>query len=79
MTKALLRAGISQFIDPTFMKKLVAMKDHLEVVALTIREYKHNNKEQGTPQLKRGASAYLDHARKQCTYLARILELPLLC
>ena len=79
MTEALHAAANTQFIDPAFMKKLVAMKDHLEVVALTIREYKHNNKEQGTPQLKRGASAYLAQARKQCTYLARILELPLLC
>ena len=68
MTKALLRAGISQFIDPTFMKKLVAMKDHLEVVALTIREYKHNNKEQGTP-------LQVSEARRWFTYLDKILSM----
>ena len=68
MTKALLRAGNSQFIDPTFMKKLVAMKDHLEVVALTIREYKHNNKEQGTP-------LQVSEARRMFAYLCKVLDL----
>ena len=79
MGEILLAAQMSDLIDPAFIKKFVAVKDHLEAVALPIREYKHNNKEQGTPQLKRGASVYLAQARKQCTYLARILELPLLC
>ena len=79
MGEILLAAQTSGLIDPAFIKKFVAVKDHLEVVALTIREYKQNNKEQGTPQLNRGASVYLAQARKQCTYLARILQLPLLC
>ena len=49
MGEILLAAQMSDLIDPAFIKKFVAVKDHLEVVALTIREYKHNNKEQGTP------------------------------
>ena len=77
MGEILLAAEMSNVIDPVFIKKFVAVKDHLEVVALTIREYKHNNKEQGTPQLKRGALVYLAEARRQCTYLARILQLPI--
>jgi len=79
MGEILLAAQTSDLIDPDFITRFVKVKDHLEVVALTIREYKQNNKEQGTPQLKRGASVYLAQARKQCTYLARILQLPLLC
>ena len=77
MGEIMLAAETSNVIDPVFIKKFVAVKDHLEVVALTIREYKHNNKEQGTPQLKRGALVYLAEARRQCTYLARILQLPI--
>ena len=79
MGEILLAAQMSDVIDPAFIKKFLTTKDHLEVVALAIMEYKHNNKEQGTPQLKRGAMGYLAEARTQCTYLARILELPLMC
>ena len=79
MGEILLAAQTSESIDPAFIKKVLATKNHLEVVALAVREYKHKNKEQGTPQIKRGAMGYLAEARKQCTYSARILELPLMC
>ena len=71
MTKALLRAGISQFIDPAFLKKLMAVKADLETVAVNIkmyREYKHNNKEQGTP-------LQVSEARRMFAYLCKVLDL----
>ena len=55
MTEALLTAAHSQLIDPAFIKKLAAVKDSLEVVAVKIKTYKENNKEHGTKQLKRRA------------------------
>ena len=48
MTEALLGAGNSQFIDPEFMKKLVAMKDNLEAVAVAVKMYRKQNEEHGT-------------------------------
>ena len=79
MGEILLAAQTSELIDPSFVNKVLASKNHLEVVALAVREYKQRNKEHGTPQIKQGAMAHLTEARKQCTYLARILELPLMC
>ena len=75
----MLAAQTSELIDPSFVNKVLASKSQLEVVALAVREYKQRNKEQGTPQIKRGVMEHLAEARKQCTYLARILELPLMC
>ena len=75
MTKALLRAGISQFIDPTFMKKLVAMKDNLEAVAVAVKMYREQNEEHGTAQLKLHASLQVSEARKWFTYLDKILAM----
>ena len=71
MTEALLRAANSQCIDPAFLKKLMAVKADLEAVAVNIkmyREYKHNNKEQGTP-------LQVSEARKWFTYLDKILSM----
>ena len=68
----------SEWIDPVFLNKVLASKNPLEVVALAVRDYKQRNKEAGTPQIKRGAMAHLTEARKQCTYLARILGLPIM-
>ena len=68
MGEILLAAQTSGLIDPAFIKKFVAVKDHLEVVALTIREYKHNNKEQGTP-------LQVSEAHKWFTSLDKILAM----
>ena len=78
MGEVLLAANNSELIDPGYVNKVLASKNHLEVVALAVREYKQRNKEAGTPQIKRGAIAHLTEARKQCTYLARILGLPIM-
>ena len=78
MEEILLAAQTSELIDPSFVNKVLASKNHLEVVALAVREYKQRNKEQGTRQIKRGAMAHLTEARKQCTHLARILGLPIM-
>ena len=78
MGEVLLAANNSELIDPGYVNKVLASKNHLEVVALAVREYKQRNKEAGTPQIKRGAMAHLTEARKQCTYLARILGLPIM-
>ena len=78
MGEIILAADNSELIDPLFLNKVLASKNHLEVVALAVKDYKQRNKEAGTPQLKRGAMAHLTEARKQCTYLARILGLPIM-
>ena len=78
MGEVLLAANNSELIDPAFVNKVLASKNHLEVVALAVREYKQRNKEAGTPQIKRSAMAHLTEARKQCTYVARILGLPIM-
>ena len=78
MGEVLLAANNSELIDPGYVNKVLASKNHLEVVALAVREYKQRNKEAGTPQIKRGAIAHLTEARKQCTYLARSLGLPIM-
>ena len=73
MTKALLRAGISQFIDPTFMKKLVAMKDNLDAVAVAVKMYRQQNVEHGTAHLKLHACLQVSEARKWFTYLDKVI------
>ena len=78
MGEVLLAADNSELVDPVFLNKVLASKNHLEVVALAVKDYKQRNKEAGTPQLKRGAMALLTDARRQCTYLARILGLPIM-
>ena len=78
MGEIILAADNSELIDPLFLNKVLASKNHLEVVALAVKDYKQRNKEAGTPQIKRGAMAHLTEARKQCTYLARILGLPIM-
>ena len=75
MTEALLLAKNSQIIATAFIKKLAALKDNLEVVAVAIKTYKENNKERGTIQLKRRAMDMLAKARKQFAYLCRILDM----
>jgi hypothetical protein len=78
MGEIILAADNSELIDPLFLNKVLASKNHLEVVALAVKDYKQRNKEAGTPQIKRSAMAHLTEARKQCTYLARILGLPIM-
>ena len=73
MTEALLRAANSQFIDPAFMKKLEAVKDNLETVAVSIKLYIEQNKERGTGQLKERAMRQVSEARSWFTYLDKAL------
>ena len=75
MTEALLGAANTQFIDPAFMKKLVAVKDNLEAVAVAIKMYTEQNEERGTSQLKLHASLQVSEARKWFTYLDKILAM----
>ena len=75
MTQALLTAAHSQLIDPAFIKKLAAVKDHLEAVAVTVKMYKDNNKENGTFQLMKHTMAQVDDAVKQFACLGKILDL----
>ena len=75
MMEALLRAANSQFIDPAFMKKLVAMKDNLEAVAVAVKMYREQNEEHSTAQLKLRASLQVSEARKWFTYLDKILAM----
>ena len=75
MTKALVRAGNSQFIDPAFMKKLVAVKDNLEAAAVAVKMYMEQNEEHGTAQLKLRASLQVSEARKWFTYLDKIIAM----
>ena len=75
MTEALLRAANSQLIDPAFIKKLVALKDNLELVAAEIKRYRENNKEHGTLQLIKHAMVQLDEAVEHFAYLDKLLDL----
>ena len=75
MTQALLTAAHSQLIDPAFIKKLAAVNDSLEVVAVEIKTYKENNKEHGTKQLQQRVLFELVRARKQLTFLDGLLDL----
>ena len=73
MTKALLVAANSQFIDPAFMKKLVAMKDNLDAVAVAVKMYRQQNVEHGTAHFKLHACLQVSEARKWFTYFDKIL------
>ena len=75
MTEALLGAGNSQFIDPEFMNKLVAIKDNLEAVAVAVTTYRKQDQEHGTSQLKLHASLQMCEARKWFTYLDKVLAM----
>ena len=75
MTQALLTAAHSQLIDPAFIKKLAAVKDNLEALAVTVKMHNENNKEHGTKQLQQRVLFELVAARKQLTYLCRLLDL----
>jgi len=55
------------------MKKLVAMNDNLEAVAVAVRMSRGQNGEHGTAQLKQHASLRLSEARKWFTYFDKIL------
>ena len=57
------------------MKKLVAMKDNLEAVAVAVKMYREQNEEHGTAQLKLRASLQVSEARKWFTYLDKILAM----
>ena len=75
MTEALLRAANSQLIDPAFIKKLVALKDNLELVAAETKRYRENNKEHGTLQLIKHAMVQVDEAVEHFAYLGQLLDL----
>ena len=75
MTQALLTAAHSQLIDPAFIKKLAAVNDSLKVVAVKIKTYNEDNTEHGTTQLQQRVLFELVAARKQLTYLCRLLDL----
>ena len=75
MTEALLRAANSQFIDPAFLKKHMAVKTDLEAVAVNIKMYREKNEEHGTAQLKIRVTRRVSAARKWFTYLDKILSM----
>ena len=75
MTKALVGAGNSKFIDPVFMEQLVAVKDNLEAATVAVKTYIEQNEENGTSQLKVRASLQVAEARKLFTYLDKILAM----
>ena len=77
MTEALFQAANSHFIDPAFLKKLVAVKEHLEAVAVQIKMYREMNEEHGTAQLQIRTTVHLSAARKWFTYLDKILSMEL--
>ena len=75
MTKALVGARNSKFIDPVFMQQLVAVKDNLEAATVAVKTYIEQNEENGTSQLKVRASLQVTEARKWFTYLDKILAM----
>ena len=75
MTQALRSAEESQLCHPSFIKKLAAVKDNLEVVAAEAKMYKEKNKEHGTQQLLKHVLAELSDACKQFAYLRKLLHL----
>ena len=75
MTESLNGAANTQFIDPAFMKKLVAVKDNLKAAAVAVMMYREQNEEHGTAQLKLRATLHVSAARKCCTYLDKILAM----
>ena len=75
MEKALFTAEESQGFAPAFIKKLAAVKDNLEAVAVTLKMYSDNNKEHGTLQLMKHTMAQVDDAVKQFACIGKILDL----
>ena len=75
MTEALHAAANTQFIDPAFMQKLVAVKDNLKAVAVAVKMYREQNEEHGTAQVKLRASLQVVEARRWFTYLDKILAM----
>ena len=59
------------------MKKLIAVKAHLEAVAVHIKMYTEMNEEHGTAQLQIRATVDVSAARKWFTYLDKILSMEL--
>ena len=74
MTEALCRAASSQFIDPSFIKKLTEVKDDLEAAGVAVTMYREKNKEHGTAQLKQRATLHVSEARRWFTYLDKSLS-----
>ena len=75
MTKALVGAGSSKFIDPAFMEQLVAVKSKLEAATVAVKTYIEQNEEHGTTQLKQRATLHVSEASKWFTYLEKILAM----
>ena len=73
MTESLNGAANTQFIDPAFKKKLVAVKDNLKAAAVAVMMYREQNEEHGTAQVKLRASLQVAEARRWFTYLDKIL------
>ena len=73
MTEVLHSAEDAQLCQPSFIQKLAALKDSLEVVAAQTKRYKEKNKEHGTRQhIKRGMVQLAD-AVKHFDYLHILL------
>ena len=79
MAEALLDTECSQLFIPPFIKKLAAVKDNLEVVAAKINTYKAKNKEHDTALLKQRAMCMVDAARRQFSYLRKLLDMEPAC
>ena len=75
MTESLNGAANTQFIDPAFKKKLVAVKDDLKAVAVAVMMCREQNEEHGTAQVKLRASLRVVEARRWFTYLDKILAM----
>ena len=75
MTESLNGAANTQFIDPAFKKKLVAVKDDLKAVAVAVMMCREQNEEHGTAQVKLRASLQVVEARRWFTYLDKILAM----
>ena len=77
MTEALFRAANSHFIDPAFLKKLIAVNAHWEAVAVHINMYREMNEEHATAQLQIRATVHVSAAGKWFTYLDKIMSMEL--
>ena len=75
MTEVLLSAEDAQLCQPSFIQKLAALKDNLEVFAAQIKKYKENNKEHGTQQHIKHGMVQLADAVKHFDYLRKLLAL----
>jgi len=69
MKEALFRAANSHFIDPAFLKKLIAVNAHWEAVAVHIN--------MSTAQLQIRATVHVSAAGKWFTYLDKIMSMEL--